>query len=152
MKDDYSLDKNIPIALKRFYVVEDVNRASEGFSQTWYPHLYRIKMKQIVDSQEFKEILDLPTEEGSSQTLRDVLSTYEREMQVNDAVVKQAEADSPKSGYDTSHLYTLQVDANNNPELVPIWNKVKREYLVIGIKSGMTFQENGRSTDLLKST
>ena len=36
---------------------------------------------------EFKEILDLPTEEGSSQTLRDVLSTYEREMQVNDAVV-----------------------------------------------------------------
>ena len=106
------------MALKRFYVVEDVNRASEGFSQTWYPHIYRIKMKQIVDSQEFKEILDLPSEEGSSQTLRDVLSTYEREMQINDAVVSQAEADAPKSGYDTSHLYTLQVDAENNPELV----------------------------------
>jgi len=117
LKDEYALN-DFSVALKRFYVVEDVNRASEGFSQTWYPHLYRIKMKQIVDSQEFKEILDLPTEEGSSQTLRDVLSTYEREMQVNDAVVKQAEADAPKSGYDTSHLYTLQVDANNNPELV----------------------------------
>lgn len=117
LKDEHALN-DYTVALKRFYVVEDVNRASEGFSQTWYPHLYRIKMKQIVDSQEFKEILDLPTEEGSSQTLRDVLSTYEREMQVNDAVVKQAEADAPKSGYDTSHLYTLQVDANNNPELV----------------------------------
>jgi hypothetical protein len=33
MKDDFSLDANIPIALKRFYVVEDVNRAAEGFSQ-----------------------------------------------------------------------------------------------------------------------
>ena len=117
LKDEYALN-DFNVALKRFYVVEDVNRASEGFSQTWYPHLYRIKMKQIVDSQEFKEILDLPTEEGSSQTLRDVLSTYEREMQVNDAVVSQAEADAPKSGYDTSHLYTLQVDAENNPELV----------------------------------
>ena len=117
LKDEHALN-DYSVALKRFYVVEDVNRASEGFSQTWYPHLYRIKMKQIVDSQEFKEILDLPTEDGSSQTLRDVLSTYEREMQVNDAVVGQAEADAPKSGYDTSHLYTLQVDANNNPELV----------------------------------
>ena len=117
LKDEHALN-DYSVALKRFYVVEDVNRASEGFSQTWYPHLYRIKMKQIVDSQEFKEILDLPSEEGSSQTLRDVLSTYEREMQINDAVVSQAEADAPKSGYDTSHLYTLQVDAENNPELV----------------------------------
>ena len=117
LKDEHALN-DYSVALKRFYVVEDVNRASEGFSQTWYPHLYRIKMKQIVDSQEFKEILDLPTEEGSSQTLRDVLSTYEREMQINDAIVGQAEADAPKSGYDTSHLYTLQVDDNNNPELV----------------------------------
>tara|TARA_B100001057_G_scaffold372893_1_gene377285 strand:- start:53338 stop:54501 length:1164 start_codon:yes stop_codon:yes gene_type:complete len=117
LKDEHALN-DYSVALKRFYVVEDVNRASEGFSQTWYPHIYRIKMKQIVDSQEFKEILDLPSEEGSSQTLRDVLSTYEREMQINDAVVSQAEADAPKSGYDTSHLYTLQVDAENNPELV----------------------------------
>ena len=117
LKDENALN-DFSVALKRFYVVEDVNRASEGFSQTWYPHLYRIKMKQIVDSQEFKEILDLPAQEGSSQTLRDVLSTYESEMQVNNAVIAQAEADAPKSGYDTSHLYTLQVDDRGVPELV----------------------------------
>jgi hypothetical protein len=117
LKDENALN-DFSVALKRFYVVEDVNRASEGFSQTWYPHLYRIKMKQIVDSQEFKEILDLPAQEGSSQTLRDVLSTYEAEMQVNNAVISQAEADAPKSGYDTSHLYTLQVDDRGVPELV----------------------------------
>ncbi len=117
LKDEYALN-DYSVALKRFYVVEDVNRASEGFTQTWYPHLYRVKMKQIVDSQEFKDILDLPTEEGSTQTLRDVLSTYEAEMQVNNAVLKQAEADTAKSGYDTTNLYTLQVDDRGQTELV----------------------------------
>jgi len=117
MKDEYAAN-DYNVALKRFYVVEDINRASEGFSPTWYPHLYRLKLKQIVDSQEYKEILDLPAEEGSSQSLRDVLSTYEKEMQINNAVLAQAEADAPKSGYDTSHLYTLQVDDSGRPEVV----------------------------------
>ena len=117
LKDEYALN-DYQVALKRFYVVEDVNRAAEGFSQSWYPHLYRVKLKQIVDSQEFKEILDLPAEEGSTNTLRDVLSTYEKEMQINNAVLAQAEADSAKSGYETSHLYTLQVDKTGKPELV----------------------------------
>jgi hypothetical protein len=117
LKDEHALN-DYQVALKRFYVVEDVNRAAEGFSQSWYPHLYRVKMKQIVDSQEFKDILDLPTEEGSSQTLRDVLSTYDKEMQINDAILNQAEADSPQSGYDTTNFYTLQTDAEGKPELV----------------------------------
>ena len=39
-------------------------------------------------------------------------------MQINNAVVQQAEADAPKSGYDTQHLYTLQVDDKGKPELV----------------------------------
>lgn len=109
LKDEYALN-DYSAALKRFYVVEDVNRAAEGFSQTWYPHLYRLKMKQIYDSQEYKDILDLPAEEGSDNTLRDLLSTYETEMQINQAVIDQAEADAPKSGYDISHYYTLAVD------------------------------------------
>ena len=106
LKDEYAAN-DYSYALKRFYVVEDVNRAAEGFSPTWYPHLYRIKLKQIVDSQEFKEILDLPAQEGSTDTLRDVLSTYEKEMNINNAVIAQAEADAPKSGYDIGHYYTL---------------------------------------------
>ena len=65
MKEDYSLDESIPIALKRYYVVEDVNRAAEGFSQTWWPHLLRLKMKTLVDSQEFKDIIGDATTTGS---------------------------------------------------------------------------------------
>ena len=117
LKDEYALN-DFNVALKRFYVVEDVNRAAEGFSQTWYPHLYRVKLKQIYDSQEFKEILNKDAGAGDGKTLRDVLSTYEKEMQINNAVVAQAEADSPKSGYDIAHFYTLQVDDQGKPELV----------------------------------
>ena len=106
LADEYALN-DYSVALKRFYVVEDVNRAAEGFSQTWLPHLYRIKLKQIVDSQEYKDILDLPAGDEAGSTLRDILSTFEVEMQINDAIVAQAEADAEKSGYDVSHYYTL---------------------------------------------
>lgn len=115
--DEYALN-DYSVALKRYYVVEDVNRAAEGFSQTWYPHLYRVKLKQIYDGQEFSEILDLPAGDDANNTLRDVLSTFETEMQINNAVVAQADADAAKSGYDTSNLYTLQVDNQGRPELV----------------------------------
>ena len=57
LKDEYALN-DLTFALKRFFVIEEVSRAAEGFSATWYPHLYRAKCKPLVDSQEFKQILD----------------------------------------------------------------------------------------------
>jgi len=121
LKDSYALDE-ASVALKRFYVIEDVNRASEGFSPTWYPHLYRLKLKQIVDSQEFKDILDLPADEEDpgGDTLRDLLSTYDREQSINDAVIEQAEADAPKSGYDVGHYYQLRLDPNETGATVEV--------------------------------
>ena len=116
LKDEYALN-DFDIALKRFYVIEDINRAAEGFSNTWYPHLYRLKLKQIYDSQEYAEILDLPAAEGSDTTLRDLLSTYEKEMQISNAVTAQAEIDSPKSGFDIDHYYTV---ATNNDGTVAL--------------------------------
>ena len=53
LKDEYALN-DFSVALKRYYVVEDVNRAAEGFSITWYSS-YRIKLKQIVDSKNLKK-------------------------------------------------------------------------------------------------
>lgn len=117
LKDEYALN-DFSFALKRFYVVEEVNRAAEGFSVTWYPHLYRAKCKPLVDSQEFKEILDGVAGEGSNQTLRDVMSTYEKEMQITAAVLDQAEADAPKSGYDTTKFYHMQRGPDGSPQLI----------------------------------
>ena len=117
LKDEYALN-DFSFALKRFYVVEEVNRAAEGFSVTWYPHLYRAKLKPLVDSQEFKEILDGVAGEGTNQTLRDVMSTYEKEMQITAAVLDQADADAPKSGYDTTKFYHMQRGPDGSPQLI----------------------------------
>src|SRR6056300_1052930 len=121
LKDEYALN-DYSVALKRFYVVEDVNRAAEGFSPTWYPHLYRVKLKQIYDGQEYKDILDLPAEEENpgGNTLRDLLSSYEKEMQVNQAVVDEAIEEVNQSGYDTSSYFTLQLNDSGETELTTV--------------------------------
>ena len=58
LKDYYPLDDTLTAALKRYYVVQDATRAAEGFAPTWYPHLWRVKLQPLVDSQEYKDILD----------------------------------------------------------------------------------------------
>jgi hypothetical protein len=108
-KDEYALDENSLVALKRFYVVQDVTRPAKGYSQTWYPHLLRAKCVPLVDSQEFKEILDGDSGAGDGSTLRDLLSQYQKEIDINNQVIAQAEADAGSSGYDTKHLYTLPI-------------------------------------------
>lgn len=114
LRDEFALG-DFDVSLPRYYVISDVGRAAEGFSPTWYPHLYRLKLTKIVDSQQYKEIFDKKivdpiTLEETDQTLRDVLSTYNKYLEINDNLVLQAEADAPKSGYETQHFYTLSVD------------------------------------------
>ena len=150
------------VSLPRYYVIEDVGRASEGFSATWYPHLYRIKLKKITDNQQFADILTKPTGADADlfvgdytsgteyytgqivryngvlyqvlpgfdmptgttlavpdntawavyqgTTLETILSTRAKELEINDAILNQAEADAPRSGYETRQFYTLAVD------------------------------------------
>ena len=161
LKDEYALN-DLNYALKRFYVIEEVNRAAEGFSPLWYPHLYRAKCVPMVDSQEFKEILDdiantdaysgaynpnityfpgeiVLGEDGVkyevvrevtgiappnltyyqvADTLRDIVSTYEKEMQITQAVLDQAEEDSPQSGYDVTKFFHIKKDDEGKTSLV----------------------------------
>ena len=167
LKDEYALN-DFSFALKRFYVIEEVTRAAEGFSVTWYPHLYRAKCKPLVDSQEFKQILDQVADQDNlqgdynpsavyypgnvvigadgknytvrnneltvngisgisppsanyyelSSTLRDIASTYEKEMQITSAILDQAELDAPKSGYDTTKYYHVQEGPDGVPQLI----------------------------------
>lgn len=104
LKDEYALDNSL-VALKRFYVVQDVIRPANGFSPTWYPHLVRAKCVPLVDSQEFAEILDSDSGAGDGSTLRDLISTYQKSIDINDQIIAQAEADAPQSGYETQHLF-----------------------------------------------
>jgi hypothetical protein len=151
--DYFPLNETIPTALKRFYQITDANYASEGFSQTWYPHLWRIKCEKLVDSQEFSQILQEPTnkdnylgfydktktypagyvisfgdknyiskidvpagvtppnstywELDTGSNLKDILSTYNKNIQINNAAIEEAKRLVPKSGYDTKNFYIV---------------------------------------------
>ena len=105
LKDEYALGDDM-VALKRFYVVTDVARPAAGYSQTWFPHLIRAKCEPLVDSQEFKQILDQDSGDGEN-TLRDVLSSYNKNIEINNQIIAQAEEDAGLSGYDTDQFYIL---------------------------------------------
>ena len=106
LKDEYALDNHY-VALKRFYVVQDVSRPANGFSQTWYPHLVRAKCVPLIDSQEFSQIFAQDAGNGDGTTLKDLLSTYNQSIQINDQIVTQAAIDAPVSGYNTSQFYVI---------------------------------------------
>lgn len=110
LKDYDSQLGDVPAALKRYYVVGDCSFASEGFSPTWWPHLWRVKLNPLVDSQEYKDILNnikVDTDgDGIEETpISQIVSTYNKYIEINDAVIADAEASVPKSGYDTSGIY-----------------------------------------------
>lgn len=121
LKDYHSLDDSVPFAIKRYYVVTDASWAAEGFSPTWYPHLWRVKMQPLVDSQEYKDILnkigasDDPfagnVGGNTNPALSTIVSTYNKYKDINEAVIAQAEIELPKSGYDTANLYTVDRDS-----------------------------------------
>ena len=60
LKDYYPLNQSIPQPLPRYYVVQDADYATEGMSQTWLPHTWRVKATPMTNNQEFKDILKKP--------------------------------------------------------------------------------------------
>ena len=117
LKDDFALN-DLDLSMPRFFVVEEVDRPSEGYSATWYPHLYRLKLKKLTDSQQYSDILDKPAGEDSNYALRELLSTRTKELEINDAIIRQAELDSPMSGFQTRQLYTLAIDPDTGHALL----------------------------------
>ncbi len=111
LKDYNPLDDTLPVALKRYYVVSDCQNAAEGYSASWWPHLWRCKINPLTDSQEYKDILNQITLDneldntGGNVTLGSVSSIINKYQAINDAIIKEAEFNVPYSGYDTSHIY-----------------------------------------------
>ncbi|NBP57022.1 hypothetical protein EBU71_10930 [bacterium] len=142
LKDEFALNDYV-LALPRYFVIEDVSRASEGFSQTWWPHLYRIKLKKIMDAQAFADILDQPAGENTNQTLRDLLSSKGQELQINNAILEQAEADAPLSGYETRQFFTLAIDPETGNPTIETADQTDIDASITGLD---TSRINGRAT------
>ena len=159
LKDYNPLDTTITKALPRYYVIQDAAFASEGFSQTWLPHLWRVKATPLVNAQEYKQIMDTPfmppniwdpgnfypqgdiVQDGDNfyqsakpvppgtpitdteywtpitnpTTVGDVDSTRNKDLAINNAILTQAFAEVPLSGYDTVKFYILPTTENGQP-------------------------------------
>jgi hypothetical protein len=88
------LDQTKP-AINKFYVIQDASRAAEGFSQTWYPHIWRIKASPMTDAQEYRDILQQKANVDSTDTLKEALSTYQTELKISNAIIAQGEKLAP---------------------------------------------------------
>lgn len=120
LRDEWAMN-SYDVSLPRYYVIEDVGRASEGFSATWYPHLYRLKVKKLTAGQQYNDIFKQEVKDVNGDniinpatnqpaTLEDLLSTKAIDTAINAAIISEAETDAPLSGYETRQFYTLAVD------------------------------------------
>jgi hypothetical protein len=101
LRDDLLLDHDRD-AINKFYVVQDANRGSEGFSQTWYSHIWRVKVAPLTDTQEYADILGTANDPGS---LKNDISAYKTELNISNAIVKSAEEADPLGLPLTEHLF-----------------------------------------------
>ena len=100
-------------AVNRFFVVSDAGRPAEGYDARWWPHLWKVKLTNITDSPEYRDILGTGEQ---ADDLRNILSTYSTEIAISDKVMQMAASDMPyDSGYaEGGHLY-VDVNAPDKP-------------------------------------
>ncbi|HET8688755.1 MAG TPA: hypothetical protein VFM18_19230 [Methanosarcina sp.] len=148
LKDYDGLDTDLPAALKRFYVVGDASFASEGFSPTWWPHLWRVKLSPLVDSQEFKDILkNIQASTGNATPVGQIISTYDKYLNINQTIIAQAEHDVPLSGYDTKEFYTLPTTEDGK---LPLADPLTADTTVIQADNTNQTADNGPGSPLSK--
>lgn len=117
IRDYNPLTTTLDASLARFFVVQDASNASEGFSQTWWPHLWRVKCGPLVDSQEYKSILDqIAASDNVDTPVGQLVSNYQTQLGISQAVLAEAESDTPRTGYNTDDMYVLPIIYNNQGE------------------------------------
>jgi hypothetical protein len=114
----------------KWYVVDEGTKPAEGFSPTWWPHLWRVKCQPLTNSQEYQDILNqelvdrgdgipgaLADSTGKIPTVGDINSTYDKEIAINDAILDQATQAVPFRNYQSQHFYIIQKDINKRPDV-----------------------------------
>lgn len=116
LRDEY-IDENLPAANK-FYVVSDVNRASDGYSPTWFPHILRIKCEPMPDSQEFNDITSRKAKDffgfDTGSTILDILGAGKKDQEINDAIVEEAKIHLKARNFETRHFYYVPGSENSH--------------------------------------
>lgn len=138
-RDDLLLDPEAP-AINRFYVIEDVSDAADGYGPTWYPHILRCKCNTLRDSQEFKDILGDGSEEDD---LKNLISTYNKDIEISERLLEEAAFHVPHDSkfYETAHLFISEKDGK--PQLQPWTGDGKPPNGLQLVGSGDSFPTSG---------
>ena len=84
--------------------------------------MWRVKLGPITDSQEYRDILGTGEEE---EDLRNLISTYQSSININDKLLEQAERDVP---YDPTYKNTALF---NFSEMAATWRVERPEQITI---------------------
>lgn len=135
---DYDLLDEDATGLNRFYVVHDAFRPASGYSTTWYPHLYTVKVQPLQDSPEYQDLLGGNDEEAS---VTGEVSTRRVNETIMDIILAQQEVEVPYMHYDSEHLYESDKDSDGN--VIEKRNKDTRGQPMppTDIESGNTFPD-----------
>ena len=96
MRDDLLLDEEAA-AVNQYWVVQEGTKAAEGFDPGWWPHIWGLRCKQLQDTQEYSDIFGTGEEVDD---LKNLLSTYNKELNINEAIVDEAQENVPGRYYD----------------------------------------------------
>lgn len=97
--------------INRFYVVHDAFRAGDGYSHTWFHHIWKLRLVPMTDSPEFRDILGTGENEDD---LKNSLSTYQKELDIMDLILGQADSEAPYMHWDNEHIHkAVQLPAIN---------------------------------------
>jgi hypothetical protein len=96
MREDLLLDEEAE-AVNQYWVVQEGSKSSEGFDPGWWPHIWRIRCKQLQDTQEYTDIFGTGEEVDD---LKNLLSTYNKELDINEAIIAEAQENVPGRYYD----------------------------------------------------
>lgn len=108
-RDDALLDPTAP-AINKFYKVTDANRASSGYSATWFPHIWRVKLEPLENAQQYSEIMNKQAQNpfGIDQgTIHDLMTSVGLEMEINEAVVEQAIETVKARNFETRQFWVM---------------------------------------------
>lgn len=114
LRETHPLDEDSD-AINRFYVVHDAFKSGDGYSHTWFHHIWKLRVVPMVDSPEFKDILGTGDDEFD---LVNSISTRQKELDIMDLIVGQADSEVPYMHWDHEHIHEARQlpDVANTPK------------------------------------
>lgn len=117
MRDQFVLSDGP--AINKLYVIQEAEFATSGYDPKWLPHVLRCTAVPLVDAPEYADVFE-SQDEFNDETLKNILSTYNVDIEVDNKVEIAAFEDVPLNYYDHTHFYVMPGKAGENQFYLPL--------------------------------